>query len=263
MKWKDFITPIYESKITIKVSWMILSDLFIAAGCKCEFSDSAVRSWLSGRRKCKVSTYFPDNEVNIKEVYSYFRRRPDSNLKQLQELFQKKTSSNSDSPINLDTEDLDVFCWSLVNQFLDLLGFQRIDIPHATPSGEKTAEDSHALDSQTTKAESDVSVSKQDTEQLEVGTIPNEVTASDLSPNGGVAIPIEGRHSIRSSILPHSDSDCCYHCVYWDGDRETVWAYMNATYGPCRKYSRKEQLSSDPACKDYKKRKKLSGEWWT
>lgn len=123
--------------------------------------------------------------------------------------------------------EIDIFCWSLINQFLDLLGFQRVDISKDTIPNQEQSAEQHS----------------------------NE---SSLIHNTN--LPEERKTSIRSMILPHSD-DCCYHCAYWNGDRKTFGAYTTPTYGICLKYNRREQLSSDLACNDYKKRKKLSGDW--
>lgn len=293
MTWRTFTKAIRDSKINKSVQVEIISDLFKKAGCVAEPERSTINSWIYEKRNCDARRYFPNKTIHNKDVFDYFRRRPDNKLRHLQGLFREGTSSDSDSPIDLETENLDVFCWGLVNQFLDLLGFQRIDIPYAAPSGDETVGNGQPLNSQKAESESKSLDPKQGTEPpdepeqpdtaeqhfdvgeeqpavpeqpdtaelFEVETIPNEVTASDLSLSGGVAIPIEGRCSIRSSILPHSDSDCCYYCTYWEGDKKTFGAYTTATYGVCTMYNRREQLSSSPACKHYKKHKKMPGEW--
>lgn len=72
--------------------------------------------------------------------------------------------------------------------------------------------------------------------------------------------PSKGEKPIRSIILPHSD-DCCYHCKYWNGDRQTFGGYTTSTYGHCTKYNRDKQLSSAMPCEDFEKREKQVGEW--
>jgi len=129
MDWNDFIKPFRQSKIFSDAAWKILSSLFKVAGCVNVPSEEAARSWLYSKRSCKVNTYFPNDKADNKQLFDYFRKRPDGKLQELQQIFRNQTSLDSDSPIDTETDDLDVFCWSLVNQFLDLLGFQRVDIP--------------------------------------------------------------------------------------------------------------------------------------
>lgn len=227
MKWKNFITPIQKSEISGDVAYKILLDLFEYAGSKNYVSEAAAKSWLNGTRNCKASTYFPSGKADTESLFRYFRNRPESKLKRLQQIFQNDKNLDADSSIDVETDDIDIFCWSLINQFLDLLGFQRVDLSKDTiPDQEQSAEQ-----------------------------YSNE---SPLIHNTN--LPEERKTSIRSMILPHSD-DCCYHCAYWNGDRKTFGAYTTPTYGICLKYNRREQLSSDLACNDYKKRKKLSGDW--
>ena len=93
----------------------------------------------------------------------------------------------------------------------------------------------------------------------------NKVQNSDdsvpacLPQSDSAGISTVGSPSVRLHFLPHSD-DCCYHCVYWEGDKETIGAYMTPTYGFCVKYNRDNQKSSTIACEDYKKRKKQNWE---
>lgn len=246
MTWNAFINAIYSSKITNDKPRKILERLFIAAGRKQEFSEAAAYTWLRGERNCDSSKYFPNEEVNHEEVFKFFRNRSEEKLQNLQKIFQK--AADSDSPIDVKTDDLDVFCWSLVNQFLDLHGFQRVDIPHIdTPSEATDAETTHLLSKQGTDISGD--------------TIPEQAQEPlhSLPPGDSANISAERKRSIRSMILPHSEN-CCYHCVYWEGNRQTFGAHTTATYGFCSKYN-KQQLSSDSPCKDYKKRQKLFGDW--
>lgn len=129
MVWKDFIVPIRQSGIFGNASYKILISLFEQAGSINDVPDATAKSWLSGRRNCKASTYFPAGKIDTKCLYRFFRNKPVNKLKQLQQMFRARDNIDFDSPINVETDNLDEFCWSLVNQFLDLLGFQRVDIP--------------------------------------------------------------------------------------------------------------------------------------
>lgn len=212
-----------------------------------ELAEPTVRKWLSGERNCKSSKYFPRKGVDNEKVFTFFKNRPKEKLLELQRLFGE--IADASSPIDVTTHDLDAFCWSLVNQFLDLLGFQRVDIPRTDTSSESTFAEAHQL-----RSKQDVDISDRTT-PAQVHDIPCSLSLIDTT-----AVSVGRKPSIRSKILPHSD-DCCYNCVYWKGNRQTFGAYTTETYGPCLKRNRQEQLSSDLPCKDYKKRQKLFGDW--
>ncbi|MBD5149616.1 MAG: hypothetical protein HDT18_04435 [Oscillibacter sp.] len=130
MNWKDYTKSIQKSGMVDGSLAAILTNLFKVAECIEIPSLDAVRSWLYGRRNCKSSTYFPAGTINTNSVFHYFRKRSSDNLYNLQAIFKEQIVSDSDTPIDIKTRDLDIFCWTLVNQFLDLLKFERVDIPH-------------------------------------------------------------------------------------------------------------------------------------
>lgn len=96
--------------------------LFEAAGSHVEVSEEAVKTWISGDRRCRVRRYFPDETIDETSFIRYFRQRtkaPDS-WKKLQLAFQSMEpvdSVDEDSCVDLVTKDPDVFYWSLLNQF--------------------------------------------------------------------------------------------------------------------------------------------------
>lgn len=226
MTWRKFAKAIRDAQITKDVPWRIIDDLFKAAGYTEGLLEPTVRSWLKEKRNCDGRRYFPNKEIETKEVFDFFRKSSEKKLQNLQKIFREET--DPDSPINVETNNLDIFCWSLVNQFLDLLGFQCVGIPESALSAKEP--------------ESVPSVE----EPVNAPSVKDKKTA---------------KRFVKSLFLPHSTDDCCYHCAYWVGDRTTFGAYTTETYGFCRKYNRQEQLSSDLACKDHKKRKKSPLEW--
>ena len=131
MTWKIYIDSIQEAELESGKPSQIIIALFKAAGYNNKkedgISEAAADSWYSSRRKCKVYSYFPDGKLGRPEgVYKFFRNRPSDKLKELQNKFREKKDSSS--PIDCETKDMDRFCWSLVNQFLDILEFQRLDM---------------------------------------------------------------------------------------------------------------------------------------
>lgn len=132
MTWKTFMNAIAESGIENGSQAQILLKLFKRAGYintkDDDISESTAKKWIDGTRNCKVSKYFPDKDyVNTEAIHSFFKCRPEDKSKRLQQIFFE--IKDDSSPVDCETEDMDKFCWSLVNQFLDLLNFERIVIP--------------------------------------------------------------------------------------------------------------------------------------
>ncbi len=128
--WKDYIHTIRDADLVKDSEPKIICHLFNKAKCKYGCSESAAKRWLDGSRNCQANRYFPDNKLNdAQALFRFFRQRPESKLKKVQDVF--KEMADTDSSIDIETDDMDSFCWSLVNQFVDLLGFQRLDITHA------------------------------------------------------------------------------------------------------------------------------------
>lgn len=129
MDWKIFTKAILDAELDNGTQPQILISLFKSAGYISRkedgISEGTAKSWIAGTRHCKSSSYFPNNRLeNPTGTFNFFRKRPNNKLKKLQEIF--KECKTEDSPINCETDDLDIFCWSLVDQFLDLLKMQRI-----------------------------------------------------------------------------------------------------------------------------------------
>ena len=134
MTWSTFAGVIRDAQITNVVPWRIINDLFVEAGCPMGLAEPTVRKWFNGERNCDSRRYFPDQKIDSDKVFAFFKNRPTEKLQNLQKSFQEKIDAGD--PIDVNTKDLDTFCWSLVNQFLDLLKFERVDIPQ--PSGDTT-----------------------------------------------------------------------------------------------------------------------------
>lgn len=133
MTWRIFARTISNTKFVNYSQWKIILCLFQEAGVKKEEEplEKTIRSWLEGRRNCNGARYFPSCKINNKKVFQFFRKMPEETLKELQRNF--KTTEDFNTPIDVNTDNLDQFCWSLVNQLLDLLGFPIVDNPAAPP----------------------------------------------------------------------------------------------------------------------------------
>ena len=129
MTWRTFASTIAHTKFVNYSQWKLILRLFQAAGIKEEAEpfEKTIRSWLEGRRNCDGARYFPSCKINNKKVFQFFRNIPEGALWNIQREFRIKKDVNS--LIDVNTDNLDQFCWSLVKQFLDLLGFPMTDIP--------------------------------------------------------------------------------------------------------------------------------------
>lgn len=238
MDWDIFSKTIAKSGIDDKTPWKIVSKLFKEAGCIKDPSSSTIAAWIQKRRRCSSRRYFPNERIDTKRVFNFFRKRDEEKLAALRESFIEVKGIGS--PIDVD-HSLDVFCWSLVNQFLDLLRFQRIDVPYIDTTSETVSIESNQLHS----------VQKGDTlpdvTQEHLKEIPYSLPPMDCPDSSK-----EVKQSIRSLMLPNS-GDCCYNCTYWTGTRNPFRIQETAIYGPCIKYGRREQLSSDFPCREYKR----------
>ena len=91
------------------------------------FTEEAAKSWISGERNCQTSRYFPEGRIkNELAVFKYFRNRSANSLKVLRDTFRQV---NGDGIIKCDIDNDDTFCWSILNQFLALLGFPLSEEP--------------------------------------------------------------------------------------------------------------------------------------
>lgn len=214
MTWKTFIDVIRSSLITNDVPFKIVINLFNAGKCRKEFSESTANSWYYGTRNCNANRYFPDGNVDYNGLFNFFRKRPDAKVRKLQQEFYTKI--DADSPIDVDTPDMDVFCWSLTNQVLDLLGFQRVDIPSGSNS-----------------TENDLVVSSP--EMVGVG---NEAVGQSQTPatddDSGAQLHIEDKYK------------CCRFCVNWNGTMQSKFAICSGYQEPRKSTEGKECLYFEP-----------------
>ena len=164
MTWKTFTDAIKDSELTKDSTPTNIVNLFIAAGRMEGFTEQAAAHWVSGRRNCKVSTYFPGGKITNKvETFNFFRKRPEGKLKNLQLEFRK--INDNDSPIDLETTDMDIFCCSLVNQFADLLGLPRVDITEFLPNKEMVKSNQTSDNEKTTAVEDKATEPEPDTSE--------------------------------------------------------------------------------------------------
>lgn len=120
--------------------------LFKIAGTHEEISKSAIKKWLKNSDECNIHRYFPDESLNIDQFVKYFKSKTKApaSLKEMQNAFRMKISANlitGDCAVDLDTNDCDVFIWSLLNQFQRIFHLVETDYKSedSSSSGEKSS----------------------------------------------------------------------------------------------------------------------------
>lgn len=239
MTLKIYMKAIGESKIESGTEPQILKSIFTAAGYfprKDEgLAEATFAKWINGTRPYNGIRYFPEGKLgNPNGLFKFFRNRPENKLRELQRLLCEE--KEDDSPIDYETEDLDRFCWSLVNQFLDLLCLERISMP----------------DSDGVSGESSVDVAEKigllnprilDTSDLDMST-DEKVVDSPEEENVGKGY---------STIAFPDECRVCFCCKNWKDNSESDTLYGNIIdgQGECKVFGR-QVSASDPSCNKFK-----------
>lgn len=239
MRWDIFTETIEESKIVSGTKSQILKSIFNVAGYfpgKDEgLAESTFEKWIRGSRPCNGSRYFPEGKLGNQDgLFRFFRGRPENKLRDLQRLFCEKKEDGS--PIDYETKDLDRFCWSLVNQFLDLLCFERISMPDSDGvAGENTVDVTENIDLSNPQI---LDISDLD--------VPIEEKAAD-SPKK------ESSGKGYSTIAFPDACRVCFCCNNWKDNPEFDILGINSfnKHGECR-VSGEQVSASDTSCNKFK-----------
>ena len=235
MTWDTFTKAIEESELESGTQAQILLKLFKRAGVTIKkedtISESTAKKWINGTRKCKVSTYFPDEEyVQKQELYHFFRRRPQNKIEKLQQILCKEIDENS--PIDCITKDMDKFCWGLVNQFLDLLGFQRIDMPASDLPSD------HEFNPDDIDNEIDENVIVEQSSDTSQNEIIYQRDLQSINQGAQIAIPQECK--------------ICLCCEFWRGDAEAAYKNIDNEYGECNVFAKRVLAADGVGCGKFK-----------
>lgn len=140
MKFGEYIKILASTDLFGKSKVGFASDLFKAAGPSTEFSEETVKTWINGTRSCSVRRYFPEMEMDDKRFIAYFRKRTKTSgsWKKIQKAFSSELIADvktEDIFVDLETDDPEVFYWSLLNQFQRIfhLPASEIEIKNSEP----------------------------------------------------------------------------------------------------------------------------------
>lgn len=119
----DYIGAI-KNVITTHSQTKLVIDLFKSAGAVKDVEESTARSWLSPcgskrYRKCKITKYFPKHELKGNYFIEFLRTRINTSWRELQKAFH---SIKDDCIVDLETNNEELFYWSLLNQFEKIHG---------------------------------------------------------------------------------------------------------------------------------------------
>lgn len=119
MTFRDYIGVIAGTKIFIGGQEQFVIDLFKNAGAIIAVEGDTAKSWLKpedskGYRNCRIRNYFPKDTVDETGFINFLSNRANTSWPKLQKEFH---SISNDCIVNLDTDDSEIFYWSLLNQF--------------------------------------------------------------------------------------------------------------------------------------------------
>ena len=241
MEWKTFLNAIKKSKLASGTRSQILVLLFKNAGYihlkEDGISDETARKWIQGDRNCTVLSYFPDGELTCPEgVYKFLKNRPLNRLKELQEIFCNEKDDSS--PIDCTTEDMEIFCWSLVNQFLDLLGLQRMDMPakDTSPNIEIIFD---TVENETSENEiSEDKINENVIGEQSLTTYKEETLLQEEAQVAQIAIPENCR--------------ICLCCQNWNGNVQAAYKNIDEEYGECKAFGKEVLAINGIDCAKFK-----------
>lgn len=121
MTFREYIDALFSTGLFGKNKGMFARALFKEAITEpnSEPSLEAIKSWMYGNnRHCDTSRYFTNGSVEKDQFIAYFRKhtRDPSSWKKIQAVF-RQLEPDEAFRIDLDTDDRDVFFWSLLIQF--------------------------------------------------------------------------------------------------------------------------------------------------
>lgn len=236
MTWKDFFNTIKDSGLFGNIpAKQIIVRLFKAAGSMKEFSEDTAQSWIDNKRNCKTSKYFPNGKLNNEsDAIKFFKNHPKDKLKELQQLFGK---AGCDSPIDLKTNDMDIFCKSLVNQFLDFLGLERMDIENSTDSSSSSA------------SVFDIPISCDHQEEVPQNTITESDSKSNVNTEADM-FPREDFDISAQISIPEKYYVCLY-CKKWKGNIHDARECKDGVYGKCLLFQQEVLSSNRKICNKF------------
>lgn len=102
---------------------------------------------------------------------------------------------------------MDIFCWSLVNQFLDLLEFQRLDMP-ALEAGQNS--------------------------EVNFSIVENEIDRNADGEQSPIAFQKEALYQAEDGIDFPDECRICCCCQNWSGNVFNAFKSIDKEYGKCK-----------------------------
>lgn len=193
----------------------IVIELFEEAGANhSPIPLETAKSWLKpegkSHRKCRTQDYFPDGKLNEDRLINYLQSNIDTSWRKLQELF---CPINKEGIVNVNTDKAEVFYWSLLNQFKNILKLPLFesDIRNATDGTFSSPEDATCED-----------------------TSSNIIDAENIT-----------------EIVISQEYKMCYYCENWKGNTWDSSKTFNGTYGRCIKYGKDVLSKSQINCNEF------------
>ena len=139
MTFRDYFLTLYNTECFGTNQATMVKRFFEKAGAVGRISDSAAKSWIREKdpRKCKTSSYFSDETpMQDERLIAFLMEKTSTSWKSLQESFCKLNNAapaDEGFCVNVSTQNVDEFYWSLLNQFQRILHLAESERA-ATPS---------------------------------------------------------------------------------------------------------------------------------
>lgn len=139
MTFGEYVETLFKSGLFGKNKAKVGVTLFYAADSSKLPSDAAVKTWMKGHRNCDIGRYFSDRSIK-EDIFIERLQRKTKDLalwKNIQEEFRKlkqKNSTDDNFLVDVETNDCNVFFWSLSKQFQNIFGLHEPEQDENNPT---------------------------------------------------------------------------------------------------------------------------------
>ena len=117
MTFRDYVFTIIGTNFFHKGQVRFIKSFFDAAGTVLDPNEPTIKTWLRKKNPqvCTIEDYFPKGAIDEKGFTAFFSSKMGASWTKLQDAF--RLIKKNDDLVDVDTNNPDVFYWSLLNQF--------------------------------------------------------------------------------------------------------------------------------------------------
>ncbi|MGN0679867.1 MAG: hypothetical protein ACI4JS_09415 [Oscillospiraceae bacterium] len=234
--------------------------------------EGTVRKWITSsensKRNCDVRSYYPEpvlEKGKKQELYMYIRRFGEESVFRCQKEFKKIITENNDKDyvIDIETENFDILCFSILNQFIILMGMEglQIDDPDLNidpkiveifKQQQIHKDEKHKLSSiKKTKRKLDKEAAEIECERIALEKeVPKEnkrIAAEENDRKMRERIEAERIANPQSTLAVPPEYCICRFCKFWESDCDNDITNMSPIIGHCTQHNF-ESTSITPKC---------------